>query len=156
MKQFKKTKLVAFVLASVLVVGVIGACFLKAPEAQAADYYRAGAGAQSLLVSSNGEAYNRITNSTANTFTNAIIDCTAGKDLSLQYRSQLTTAGTAAQTILLQISNDKQNWQDYRTTSIAGNGTAFVNLVTNFSVLGYPYVRVLWVTNAEATAITTN
>jgi len=112
-----------------------------------------------------GEVYFHITNNTSCTLTNAIIDCTGGKDVAIQYTQELSGAGTTANTVTLQASTDRVNWSTAAdilggtTTSftITPAGTAVKTKVVNYTINGLNYLRVRTIANANAnTGYTTN
>lgn len=99
-----------------------------------------------------GEVYAAITNGTTLTLTNAVIDCTGGKQVCVQVKAELHDAGATACTFTLQGSGDKVHWTattPVTTPSIVWtpNGTTAVVTVTNIPVNGIPYLRVRTIVN---------
>lgn len=110
-----------------------------------------------------GEVYFDITNNTSCTLSSAIIDCTGGKDVAIQYTQELSGAGTTANTVTLQASTDRVNWSTAAeivsgtSFTITPAGTAVKTKVVQYTINGLNYLRVRTIANANAnTGYTTN
>lgn len=94
-------------------------------------------------------AYAAITNNTTAYPTNAIVDCSKGKDVTIAFVGALSGAGTTANTVTLQQSVDKSNWQTLTAFTVTPAGTASVPVVTNLTIGAAPYIRVYSIANAN-------
>lgn len=102
-----------------------------------------------LIASGSREAYAAITNNTSCSFTNAIIDATKGKDVYVWFSSELSGAGTTANTVTVQGSADKTTWVAYGAFTVTPAGTTRVVAGTNMAIGALPYVRVSAIANAN-------
>jgi hypothetical protein len=109
-------------------------------------------GAPTITVrsASTSGAYAAVTNNTTAYPTNAIIDCSGRKDVSLAFLSELSGAGTTANTVVIQQSVDRSNWATHTTFTATPAGTTPVLVVTNLAVGGIPYLRIYSIANANA------
>jgi hypothetical protein len=82
--------------------------------------------------------------------TNTLIDCTAKKDVAIQWAAELSGAGTTANTMVIQSSVDNSNWVTYVSLSMTPAGTTPVIVQTNLTVGAIPYLRVRSMANASA------
>lgn len=95
-------------------------------------------------------AYAAITNNTTAYPTNAIIDCSGKKDVAIAFVSSLSGAGTTANTVTIQQSVDRSNWQTLTAFTATPAGTTAVTVVTNLTVGAVPYLRIYSIANANA------
>lgn len=95
-------------------------------------------------------AYAAVTNNTSAYPTNAIVDCSQQRDVSIQFTSALHDAGTTANTVVVQESVDKTNWETLLTFTATPAGTTPVTVVTNITVGASPFLRVYSIANANA------
>jgi hypothetical protein len=103
-----------------------------------------------VVVSGAKEAYAAITNNTSCAFTNAILDVSKGKDATVWFSSALSGAGTTANTVTLQASNDKTTWITWGSFTVTPAGTTRTATYTNTSLGGMQYLRVSSIANANA------
>lgn len=103
-----------------------------------------------VITSGAKEAYAAITNNTSCTFTNAILDVSKGKDATVWFSSALSGAGTTANTVTLQASNDKITWVAWGSFTVTPAGTTRTAAYTNTEVGGFQYLRVSAIANANA------
>lgn len=94
-------------------------------------------------------AYAAITNNTAAYPTNAIIYASSAKDVAVQWKAELSGAGTTANTLTIQQSVDGLDWQTVKAIAMTPAGTTPVTVVTNITVGATPYLRVYSIANAS-------
>lgn len=95
-------------------------------------------------------AYAAITNNTSAYPTNAIVDMTGKKDVCFSFVSELSDAGTTANTVSIYESVDKQNWELLTAFTVTPAGTTAKTVVTNIAVGASPYLKVYSIANANA------
>lgn len=101
------------------------------------------------------------TNSVAGTSTNtpnSVVDCTAGKELTIGVTSQFIAAGVSNVVFYFEKSMDGVNFEPAPslTYTFIGNGTNVIVGITNFTVQACPYVRLSHVANTSVSFPTTN
>jgi hypothetical protein len=104
----------------------------------------------SVVSASSSGAYAAITNNTTAYPTNAVIELGRAKDVSIAFTSELSGAGTTANTVVLQQSVDRSSWITHTTFTVTPAGTTAATVVTNLSVGGLPFLRVYSIANANA------
>ncbi len=111
-----------------------------------------GAGQYVVVSGTTSGAYAAITNNTTAYPTNAIIDCTRSGQTSvaISWKAELSDAGTTANTITIQESVDKQNWETLTAFTMTPAGTTAATVVTNLTVGASPYLRIYSIANANA------
>jgi hypothetical protein len=95
-------------------------------------------------------AYAAITNNTIAYPTNAIVEAPTQKDAAIAFTSELSGAGTTANTVVIQESVDRSNWETILTFTATPAGTTPVTVVTNLPIGALPYLRVYSIANANA------
>lgn len=103
-----------------------------------------------IITSGAKEAFSGITNNTSCTFTNAIMDVSKGQAVTVWFSSELNGAGTTANTVTLQASNDKTTWVSWGAFTVTPAGTTKTAAYTNTAVGGFQYLRVSSIANANA------
>jgi len=93
---------------------------------------------------------------------NLTIDCRKAEYVSLQLSMSHTAAGTDAQTVVLQKSNDGTTWatsadtQGYVSWIITPAGATPVSYITNITMGGVGYLRLTSIANGHATLLSSN
>jgi hypothetical protein len=114
----------------------------------------ASAFAQSPVTLINGGT-NNIPADTTNTYS-LVLGRFPGSVTAVAADIKLAGAGTAGVLFTFQAGVDGSNWDTAKTFTLRanGNGTAVNTTITNFTVSGYPYLKLVSAANTNATAVT--
>lgn len=106
------------------------------------------------IVASGGNWTNRIVGSTAVTV-GTRIDCRAGQKLALQFKGELTGAGTTVNTVALSRNVDgSTNREVFATFGVTANGATAVNTNSLYDVGAIPFVYIEYITNHGTVTLT--
>jgi hypothetical protein len=114
----------------------------------------ASAFAQSPVVLLNGGT-NNVPADTTNAV-NLVLGRFPGSVTAVGADIKLAGAGTAGVLFTFQAGIDGSNWDTAKTFTLRanGNGTSVNTTITNFTVSGYPYLKLVSIANSNATAVT--
>jgi Flp pilus assembly protein TadG len=113
-------------------------------------YGQIGSVQSSVVSASTSGAYAAITNNTTAYPTNAVIELGKATSVAIAFNSELSGAGTTANTVVLQQSVDRSHWITHTSFTVTPAGTTEATVVTNLSVGGLPFLRVYSIANANA------